>query len=300
MPSLTFPVKTQFTLSWTLTDAAGNPINNAVVTATLYAGRSRTVPEQVPGTTVPPIVNLSLPYVAASAGVYTANVPGTLDPPIDGSGYVIVIDATVSGVQAYHAEQAVTVETAGSFVDLTSVDQVKDWVPGLAGSTKDDAKIQLIITAWGFEFLRRTGLGDQSGDYTQSPFTAVGTWSEIYDGTDTNRLFLRNRPIKTVTSLTVNGIPIAASPGYPQQGYLIDGSRRSLTMLGGILGMPNQVWTSWQAGPYRAFAGSKGFPAGQQNVSVVYTAGYTTTPSDIVQCANIVVGQNYSRPKWTD
>lgn len=302
MPSLTFPVKTAFVLSWTLTDTAGNPINNATVIANLYAGRSRTEPEQVPGTPVVPIVNFALSYVNGSAGIYSATVPGTLDPPLDGTGYVLVIDATVSGQQIYHCECPVAVDTAGSTLDLTSVDQVKDWIPGLSGttSTPDDAKIQFIITAWSFEFLHRTGRGDQSGDYHQSPYTSVCQWNETYDGSGTERLFLRNRPIVSIQSLVINGIPVAASPGYPTQGYVIDGTRKSISMRGGMYGMPNMYWNSWQAGPYHAFAGSRGFPRGLQNISVSYSAGYSVTPADIVQCANIVVAQNYSRPKWID
>jgi hypothetical protein len=247
---------------------------------------------------VPPINGMNLGFV--SNGLYSGAVPGTLNPPPDGTGYVLVIDATVSGNPVYHTEEPVSVETAGSTVDLTTVDNIKNWIPGLAQSTGDDAKIQSIITAWGFEFLRRTGLGDMSGDFQQSPFTAVCSWSEVYDGSDTNRLFLRNRPVVSVSSLQVNGIPIAASPAWPTQGYVIDGSRRSISMRGGIFGWPNMMYSSWQAGPYHAFAGAKGFPRGLQNVSITYAAGYNVTPADVVQCANIVVAQNYSRPKWID
>jgi hypothetical protein len=298
MPSLTLPVKTSFVLSWTLTDAQDQPINNADVIATLYAGRSLTNPDAAPGEATPPIIGLVLPYVAASAGVYSATVPATLGPLPDGTGYILVIDATITGSPIYHAEQPVVIDTAGSAMDLTTVDLVKNWLPGSSDSTDDDATIQLCITAWGFEFLRRTGMGDQSGDFTQSPFTAICAWDETYDGCGTNRLPLRNRPIKSVTSLVVNGLSVPASSGYPSHGYVIDGSKRSISMRAPFLGWGAQLWSSWQSGPYHAFARGPGFPYDFQNIHVQYTAGYAVTPADIVQCANQVVGLNYKRRTW--
>jgi hypothetical protein len=300
MNSFTIPVRTAFTLTWTLTDAQGNPINNANVTATLYAGRSQRNPEGVPGTPVAPINAITLAYVPASAGQYSAAIAAAIDPPLDGTGYVLVIDATVAGSQIYHNEQPAVVETAGSLLDLTSLDEVKNWVPGLAATSSDDAKIQSCITAWGWEFLRRTGLGDQGGNYTQSPFNSVCNWNETYDGTGTARLMLRNRPVVNVAALTINGIPIAPSSGYPVQGWTLDGSRRSISLRGGLLGWGNQLWTSWQSGPYHVFGGGLKFWNGLQNVIVQYSAGYNDTPADIVECANKVVHQNYKRPNWID
>jgi len=298
MSSFTIPVRTVFTLTWTLTNPDGTPINNAAMTATLYAGRSLRNPEGVPGTPVPPINNLAMNYVLGTDGQYAALVPGTVDPPLDGTGYVLVIDATIGSNQIYHNEQPATVETAGSVMDLTTVDIFKGWNPGTTTSDADDSLIQGCITAWGFEFLRRTGLGDQGGDFTQSPFNSVCNWDETYDGSGTQTLMLRNRPIKSVTSLLVNGVQIASSPGYPTQGFVINGSKKAISLRGGILGFGNQLWSSWQSGPYHAFAGGKGFPRGIQNISVQYSAGYNDTPADIVQAANMIIALNYRRRAW--
>ncbi len=289
--SFTIPVRTLFTLTWTLTNAQGDAINNAAVTATLYAGRSPINPEGTPGTPVPPIVNLTLNYIPASAGKYSAAAPATIDPPLDGAGYVLVIDATIGGNQIYHTEQPATVETAGSNLDLTTVDLVKAWMPGPQTSTTDDAILQSCITAWSTEFLRRTGLGDQSGDYTQSPFNSICTWDETYDGSGTTRLMLRNRPVKTVISLIVNGIAVPMSSGYPSQGWVLDASRKSISMRGGVAGWGwgSRIWNT-----ERVFTRA-GFPQGNQNISIQYIAGYATTPQDIIQTANEIIYLNYKQ-----
>ena len=289
--SLTFPVRTAFALNWTLTDDTGQQINNAVVTATLYAGRSPINPLATPGTPVSPIINTTLAYVAASAGVYSAAIPATLNPTPDGAGFILVVDGTVSGTPIYHAEQQVTLETVGSNLDLTTVDLVKAWMPGPQTSTSDDAILQSCITAWSTEFLRRTGLGDQSGDFTQSPFNSICTWNETYDGCGTTRLMLRNRPVKTVTSLIVNGVAVPMSSGYPSQGWVLDASRKSISMRGGVAGWGwgSRIWNT-----ERVFTRA-GFPQGNQNISIQYTAGYATTPQDIIQTANEIIYLNYKQ-----
>jgi hypothetical protein len=300
MPSYTFPTKTSFLLTWSLTDGNGAPIINASVTANLYADRSLMNPDLMPGTTVSPIVNFILNPVDGQPGVYSAAVPATLDPP-DATSFVLVIDATVSGTAVYHSENPVVIEpSAGSPLDLTTVQIVKDWMPNGNASNSDDGVIQECITAWGWEFLRRTGMGDQSGEYTQSPFNNVCTWNEVYDGAGTRRLFVRNRPVKSVISLSINGTPIAASTGYPVQGYVIDASRRSISLLSGTAGWGPMLYSAWQAGPFHAFGGGIRFQRALQNIAISYTAGYTRTPTDIVECANKVVHQNYKRRPYTD
>src|SRR5215475_616151 len=112
--SLTLPVNTTFVLSWRLTDPTQNPpapINGATVVATLYAGRSPRDPGEIPGEPIPPIINLPLGFIAD--GLYSGQVPGTLNPPLDGVGYLLVVDATLSGNQIYHSENPVVLQTAG-------------------------------------------------------------------------------------------------------------------------------------------------------------------------------------------
>lgn len=96
---------------WTLTDASGNPINNATpFTATLYAGRSALDPDNVPGTPVSvALTGIVLSYIVASAGQYSALIPAlSLDIPL-GDDYTFVLDASVSAIPIYHAEPSVIV-----------------------------------------------------------------------------------------------------------------------------------------------------------------------------------------------
>lgn len=300
--SFTIPVRTAFTLTWTLTDAQGNPINNATVTATLYAGRSASNPTGTPGTAISPVNNVVLPYVPGSAGQYSVGIPATVDPPLDGTGYTIVIDASIAGTPIYHNEQPAVVETAGSQLDLTTLDQVKNWIPQMAAAgDDDDAVIQACITAWGFEFLQRTGLGNQNGDLLQSPFNAICSFNETYNGGGTHRLYLRNRPVRTVSALFVNGVQIPQSTAYAVRGWVVDANARSIMLRAGSTGFGGSYsQTAWQAGAYRSFGGGSRFPSGVQNINVLYTAGYSNTPADIVQCANKVVHLNYKRRGYVD
>jgi hypothetical protein len=299
--SLTFKVKTSFVLSWTLTDAQGNPIDNANVSATLYSGRSQQNPETTPGTAVAPLNPLALDFV--SNGLYSADVPATLDPPVDGTPYILVVDGTVSAIPVYHDEQPVAIMGVGNAIDLTTLDAVKNWIPGLDPNTAsdDDVNLQSIITAWSYEFLNRTGLGDQNGDFTQSPFVQICEFKETYDGSGTLRLFLKNRPIRSVIGLSVNGVSVTASTSPSQYGYVIDGNGKSIALRQGLSAWasPGPSYGGYQSGPFRKFSGLR-FYEGIQNIYVDYTAGYNQTPHDIEECAKKVVHQNYKRPSWVD
>jgi hypothetical protein len=190
-----------------------------------------------------------------------------------------------------------------SVLDLISVQDMHDWIPGLKQSTTDDdVLLQACITAWGFEFLSRTGLGDQNTDFAQSPFTAICNFDEFHDGSGTTRLFLKNRPIRTVTLLNINGMSVAPSTGVAVQGYVIDGNAKSIALRSGVPGTggPSPIFAQWQAGPFYALGGGLRFWKGIQNIEVQYTAGYATVPADIAQAAKIVVHQNYKRRPYTD
>jgi hypothetical protein len=71
-------------------------------------------------------------------------------------------------------------------LDLTTLANLKGsstyngWIAsqGLSTTTIDDSVLQSCITAWGYEFLTRTGLGDQNGDFQQSPFNQVCSFNE--------------------------------------------------------------------------------------------------------------------------
>ena len=290
MNSLTFPALTSFQLNWTLTDSQQppQPINGATMQATLYAGRSIRNPDQIPGTPVQPIVGLVLPYI--SAGLYGTTVPGTLDPPLNGVGYVLVIDAQLGGLQIYHKEQPVVIETAGDNIDLTTVDAVKNRV--VVTGSSDDAEIQAAITSFSQWLLEYTG---------QGTLNSIQQYDETYDGNGNNRMMLRTWPIQSLVSVTVGGapIPILTTPSNGNWGVYVAPSQRWITMRGGVGGMSNFpysrymfAWGGRQRGPC--------FSLGIGNVEIVYNAGYPDTPPDIEYAVRCVVALNYKRKGWQD
>lgn len=96
-------------LNWFLQDSVTlQPINSAVVTATLYSGRSLTNPTGTPGTPVANFTNVPLPYVQRSAGQYQAIIPQSFNPT-PGTGYVLVVDAATPGYNNMHWEVPATV-----------------------------------------------------------------------------------------------------------------------------------------------------------------------------------------------
>src|SRR5665213_1599066 len=113
-------------------------------------------------------------------------------------------------------------------------------------------------------------------------------------------MFLKNRPIVAITTLTINGLAIPQSASINVPGYIVDDTGKSIAMRGGLLGWGTPIWGSVPYTPYHAFGGSLLFWKGIGNVAITYTAGYSTTPFDIVDCANVVVSQNYRRRKWID
>lgn len=90
----------------------------------------------------------------------------------------------------------------------------------------------------------------------------VMTYSEVYDGNDKPILFLRNDPIVSVSSLTINGASVTVgdplAPTYPPADVVIRG-----------------------AGLYRTTGCV--FPAGYSNVIVSYSAGFAVPPAEIIQ-----------------
>jgi hypothetical protein len=91
---------------------------------------------------------------------------------------------------------------------------------------------------------------------------SVMTHMEVYDGNDHSMLFLRNDPVLSVSSLSVNGAAVTVgsliAPTYPPATVVIYGSGLRYTT-GNV------------------------FPAGFSNVRVTYSAGFDVPPPDIVQ-----------------
>jgi len=103
----------------------------------------------------------------------------------------------------------------------------------------------------------------------------LGARTETRDGNGGTVMMLREHPVASVQSLTIDGItiPQAAAAGRP--GWRLTSQR--LILLNG----------------YR-------FNADVQNVDVAYTAGFATVPGDIEQACIEVVALMYRRPDHLD
>lgn len=100
---------------------------------------------------------------------------------------------------------------------------------------------------------------------------AVANYTRTFNGTNSDRLLLPDRPIISVSSLTIDTIPVLqASP--PGPGFLFDSKFLYLT--------------PGNSRNFGVFSLSR-FNRGIQNVVVSYSAGYSTIPFDIQQaCLN--------------
>ena len=140
--------------------------------------------------------------------------------------------------------------------DLTTLDNVKAYLSPPLTATTDDALLTRLVTAASAfiqAWLGRT--------------IAQNSYTETRNGVGGTRLFLRNRPVISVASVTVDGVAIAPSSGVGQAGYLFDDSSVYLT--------------------------GYAFSRGQQNVTVAYTAGYAVTPPEIEQACIALIALRY-------
>lgn len=132
--------------------------------------------------------------------------------------------------------------------DLTTLAVVKGYLPGLdvLDTTYDDLLTRL-ITAVSAQFANEVGRDLASVEAT-----------EVYNGHGRQRLTPWRWPITAVSTLTVDGESIAARASVTESGYVVDDGT-SVCLVG--------YW----------------FTRGVQNVSLKYTAGFTTIPEDIQQ-----------------
>jgi hypothetical protein len=181
-------------------------------------------------------------------------------------------------------------------IDITTLAAVKAWAA--IQSSNEDQIVQDAITAFSNYVLNFTGRGNADGSVpSTSPFNAVVSYDEFYDGNGNDRLLLRNWPIVTVTSVKDSGVTIPASSSTTSPGYTIDQDRKFLVLRYG----GNSFTRGWGGYGYRGPQFSRtGWSLGTQNVEVAYTAGFTVTPFDLEMCARKVVSLNYKRRQRID
>lgn len=143
--------------------------------------------------------------------------------------------------------------------DLTTIDSLKEWLNSdstKAYPTTNDALLARLITA-ASTFIPT---------YLSAPVSPADV-VEARNGSGTQVLFLRSRPVISVASLAVNGLAVPARTSFGGPGYAVDDSRIMLP---------------------------SGFPEGLLNVSVGYSAGYQASEA-VVASASVPVA-SLSRP----
>lgn len=164
-------------------------------------------------------------------------------------------------------------------MDLASLSAVKSWLN--ITSNASDQNLQACLTAASIYFLRMTGRGPRDWqNVSQSPFNQSTPYVEVYDGISGDKLFLRNFPINSVTSLSIGATVVQPSSGVGLPGFVIDDQGRALAMRSGGGGMSPQTfayvgrfgngYTAGVGGQY-AFAP---FGTGPQSIQVSYNAGF--------------------------
>ena len=149
-------------------------------------------------------------------------------------------------------------------IDLTTLANVKNRAE--VTTSNDDADIQAAITAFSQWLLDFTG---------KTTLNSIASLTETYDGNGNQRLFLRSNPILTLTSVTMNGAGLPISSGQTAWGCYVDQSGKSIGLRGGIGQFSTFPYPTAYGTPYGGVrARGPVFYLGQQNIVVVYTAGY--------------------------
>ena len=142
-------------------------------------------------------------------------------------------------------------------LDLTTLANVKAWLT--IDNSNSDTILSALITAASRAIYANLGRAS----------LLPRTFNERYDGnaSPNRRLYLRNWPVLSITTLTNNNVTIPPAPivanSWPQSGYLLepwDGTPPGEPQ-------PIDVYGSFQWGLYD-------FTFGRQNISIVYSAGY--------------------------
>jgi Phage gp6-like head-tail connector protein len=140
--------------------------------------------------------------------------------------------------------------------DLTTVANAKLWL-GVVSATDDTLLARLVsgVSAWIQEWLGRT--------------IASQSYTETLNGNGRDVLVFLRYPVTAVTSVTIDtvAIPPRSAPG--QAGYFFDSD--FLYLDGGYFFTKNS----------------------KQNVVIVYTAGFATTPLDLEQAAIELIALRY-------
>lgn len=142
--------------------------------------------------------------------------------------------------------------------DLTNIENVKKWVKVADTVTTDNELLERLVTAASAFFISTVN---------RDNLDSVKPYTEKRSGHGGDTLVLRNYPVVDITSLTINGRVIPASPDGIQSGYVFDD--RVIELIG--------------------FK----FDKGKKNVVISYDAGFNDVPADVEQAVTELAGLRY-------
>lgn len=244
-------------------------VNGALVTPTTLTF-TMLLPD---GTTVAYTYGTGSSIVRDSEGVYHVAVPISLP-----GFYQYQFKPSGAGALSVPMDWAYGINTA---IELTTLAHVKNWAE--VDGTNDDTVIQMCLVGLSRYIYNRTGRA------TLGPHVNL---SQVYNGSGSNILALRDWPVVSLTSVYVNGVSMALSSGYGIGGVAVTGSERKfIAILAAMSGASN----------YPILSSSPGiFHRGTNNIQVNYQAGYGYVPEDLEQAVCEGVSLNYKRKAWQD
>ena len=151
---------------------------------------------------------------------------------------------------------------SASPIDLVTLADAYAWLKLTSGS--DDVNLQLAIT----------GVSRAIATWCSRNFV-VASYAEVYDGVGSDRLVLRNFPVISVASLSIDDCVVVPQTSALAQGYKFSG--RVVALSG-----------------YR-------FSRGFQNIAISYQAGLSPIPEDLkLACLNWLRGWYLARDRDAD
>jgi len=206
-----------------------------------------------------------------------------------GSGYPNSFTVTVTPVDGAGSGATITGTAVGGVIQsLTLVDGGKGYSqpPNLTFPTgtgaaakvllRGQVNMELAITSASLEFLREVGAAPTNGLVpTQTIFQTPQSFDDWQSGTNSETLYVRHTPVRTVTAVTIfrGSAPIILQPAADPsaRGYYIHPSGKALCLRG-------YVWER-----------------GNNNVHLVYSAGYDSVPSDVEEGVRLAVCEELAR-----
>lgn len=114
------------------------------------------------------------------------------------------------------------------------------------------------------------------------------SYTETRNGNGADAIYLRNAPIVSVQSVSVDGVSIPAAPDTTSYGYVFDEHKVYLRGDARVNPITPGIFAGY---PPR-------FQRGVQNIVIAYTAGFATIPADVNQaCVELVAAKLAKRDR---